>query len=359
MRILSRYILREFLKFFIAALAGFVSIFYVIDFLDNLGDLVKYGSPFGAAVLYYIYKFPQVVFYVMPVAVLLATLFSLAILARNNEILAIRSGGVSVLRCTLPLLGAALLLSGFAFANNEFFVPASNAKSSKIYKLEIKREYSDVYFVRDKFWYRSKDAIYNIGSFDYLRKALGRITIYRMNENFRPVGRTDAKKALWSGGKWRFYDVVVRDFLPDGGMHVETADDMVIDIPETPESFKVLAPDPDNFSYRELRAYIDKIKEDGYDPTIYLVDLQAKLSTPMISLLSCLIAIPFALRTTGAGQRPFGILLAIILASSYYFFLAYSLAFGHQGTLPPLLAAWLPNVVYALMGSTILMTVEQ
>ncbi|MFQ5457222.1 MAG: LPS export ABC transporter permease LptG [Myxococcota bacterium] len=359
MRILSRYILFEFLKFFLASLVGFVAVFYVIDFLDNVSDLAKYGAPFGAAVLYYIYKFPQVVFYVMPVAVLLATLFSLTILSRNNEILAIRSGGVSVLRCMFPLLGASLLLSCFAFVNNEFLVPAGNAKSSKIYKLEIRREHSDVYFTRDKFWYRSENAIYNIGSFDYIRKTLGRITIYRMGDGFRPIGRTDAKTAEWKGGRWWFHDVVVRDFLHDGGMRVETADNMAIAIPETPESFKVLAPDPDNFSYSELSAYVKKIEKDGYDPTTYLVDLQAKLSTPLISTLSCLIAIPFALRRSRAGQRPFGVLLAIILASSYWFVLAYSMAFGHQGTVPPVFAAWLPNILYATLGGSLLLTVEQ
>ncbi|MDP3940143.1 MAG: LPS export ABC transporter permease LptG [Deltaproteobacteria bacterium] len=359
MRILSRYILREFLKFFAATLAGFTTIFYVIDFLDNVGDLVKYNAPFMAGALYYFYKFPQIVFYAMPVAVLLATLFVLTILSRNNEIMAVRSNGISVLRAVVPLLLAALALSAFAFVNNEFLVPAGNAKSSKIYKLEIKRDASDVYFTRDNFWFRSENAIYNIGSFDYLRKALGPITIYRMGEKFRPVGRVDAKGGRWVDGRWIFYDVVSREFQPDGGARVVTAKEMPVDIPETPESFKVLAPDPNNFSYLDLKAYIEKIREDGYDPTKYLVDLQAKLSTPLISLLSCLIAIPFALRTTRAGQRPIGILLAIILASSYWFVLAYSLAFGRQGTFHPMLAAWLPNLGYALLGGALLFTVEE
>ncbi len=359
MRILSRYILREFLKFFAATLAGFMTIFYVIDFLDNMGDLVKYNAPFMAGALYYFYKFPQIVFYVMPVAVLLATLFVLTILSRNNEIMAVRSNGISVLRTVVPLLLAALGLSAFSFVNNEFLVPAGNAKSSNIYKLEIKRDTSDVYFTRDNFWFRSENAIYNIGSFDYLRKALGQITIYRMGEKFRPVGRVDAKGGRWVDGRWIFHDVVSREFQPDGGAKVVTAKEMPIDIPETPESFKVLAPDPNNFSYLDLKAYIETIREDGYDPTKYLVDLQAKLSTPLISLLSCLIAIPFALRTTRAGQRPVGILLAIILASSYWFVLAYSLAFGRQGTFHPMLAAWLPNLGYALLGCALLFTVEE
>jgi lipopolysaccharide export system permease protein len=358
-RILSRYILREFIKFFLAVTAGFLAVFYVIDFLDNIDSLVKYDAPFGAAFLHYLYKFPQMLFYVMPLAVLVATLFSLTILSRNNEIMAMRTSGVSIHRCVAPLMIFALILSGFAFMNNEFLVPVGNARSDQIYKLEIKREYSDVFFKRDNFWYRSENAIYNIKSFDYIRKTLGRITMFRMGSDFRPTGRVDAKKGQWIDGHWRFYDVVVRDFLPDGGTHVRTADQMTINIPETPESFKVLAPNPNNFSYLELKRYIQKIREEGYDATKYLVDLQAKLSTPMITFLSCLIAIPFGLRTSRSGQRTLGVLLAIILASSYWFVLGYSLAFGHQGTLHPFLAAWMPNLAYAALGAFLLLNTEQ
>jgi len=340
-------------------MAGFTVLVYVIDFLDSISTLTKHNAPFVATFLHYIFKFPQIVFYVMPVAVLVATLFVLIILVRNNEITAMRSSGISVYRCVAPLILAALFLSAFGFLNNEFLVPAGNAKSEQIYKLEIKREDSDVYFQRDKFWFRSDKAIYNIESFDYLRKTLGRITMYRMGDNFRPIGRVDAKKGQWLDGDWRFYDVVVRDFLPDGGMRVRTARDMVIEIPENPESFKVLAPDPNNFSYTELKSYIQRIKEDGYDATKYLVDLQAKLATPLITLISCLIAIPFALKSSRAGQRPLGVLFAFILASGYWFILAYSLAFGRQGTLPPLLAAWLPNLAYATMGGILLLNVER
>jgi lipopolysaccharide export system permease protein len=359
LRILSRYILREFLKFFLAATAGFLAVFYVIDFLDNVDTLVKHNAPFGSTLFHYLYKFPQMVFYVMPVAVLLATLFALTILSRNNEIMAMRTSGISIRRCIAPLVALSLILSGFSFINNEFLVPVGNARSEQIFKLEIKREYSDVFFKRDNFWYRSQNAIYNIKSFDYVRKTLGRITMYRMGADFRPTGRVDARMGQWLDGEWRFYDVVVRDFLPDGGTRARTAEEMVINIPENPESFKALAPDPNNFSYLELKRYIEKIKEDGYDATKYLVDLQAKLSTPMISFLSCIIALPFALRTSRAGQRPIGILLAFILAYSYWVVLGYSLNFGHQGTLHPLLAAWIPNMIYVALGGLLLLTTEQ
>jgi len=340
-------------------MAGFVLIFYIVDLLDNMNDLVRYHAPVGAAFLHYLFKLPQIVFYVMPVAVLVATLFSLTILSKDNEVMAIRTSGISVHRFTAPLILLSVLLSGFAFVNNEFLVPTGNARSDQIYKMDIKHEYSDVFFKRDKFWFRSENAIYNIQSFDYLRKTLGRITMYRIGPNFRPVGRVDALKAQWIDGSWHFYEVVVRDFLPDGSAQVRTARDMILHIPETPESFKVIAPDPDHFSFLELKHYIVKIRRDGYDATKYLVDLNAKLSTPLISFLSCLIAIPFALRTTRAGQRPLGILVAIVLASAYWFVLAYSLAFGHKGTLSPVLAAWIPNVFFASLGGLFLVNVQR
>lgn len=359
MRILSRYLIREFLKFFLAATAGFIVIFYVIDVLDRMSDLVRYRAPLGASVLYFLFKAPQVVFYVMPVSVLVATLFVLSILSKDNEILALRSSGVSVHRFVAPLILLSLGLSAFAFLNNEFVVPAGNARSEEIWKVQVKREYNDVFFRRDKFWYRSEHAIYNILSFDYLRKTLGRITIYRMGPGFRPIGRVDALKGQWKDGRWHFYDVVARDFLSDGSARVRSQKEMVIDLPETPESFKVIAPDPDTFSYAQLERYVKKLERDGYDVTKYLVDLQAKLSTPLISFLSCLIAIPFALRTSRAGQRPLGIFFAIAIASAYWFLLAYSLAFGHKGTLTPMAAAWIPNLILLGVGGLLLVNVEQ
>src|SRR3990172_5137621 len=157
--------------------------------------------------------------------------------------MALRSSGVSVHRFVAPLILVSLALSAFAFVNNEFVVPAGNARSEEIWKLRVKREYSDVFFRRDKFWYRSEHAIYNILSFDYVSKTLGRITIYRMGPGFRPVGRVDALKGRWIGGRWHFYDVVTRDFLPDGSARVRSVKETAIDLPESPESFKVIAPD--------------------------------------------------------------------------------------------------------------------
>jgi len=359
LRILTRYLVREFLKFFLAATGGFILIFYVIDVLDRMSDLVRLQAPLGAAVLYFLFKAPQVLFYVMPVSVLVATLFILAILSKDNEIIALRSSGVSAHRFVLPLLAVSLGISAFAFMNNEFVVPAGNARSEEIWKTRVKREYSDVFFRRDKFWYRSEHAIYNILSFDYLRKTLGRITIYRMGPGFRPVGRVDALKGQWIDGRWRFTDVVSRDFLPDGSARVRSEKAMTIDLPETPESFKVIAPDPSTFSYTQLQRYVAKLRRDGYDVTKYLVDLQAKLSTPLISFLSCLIGIPFALRTSRAGQRPLGIFIAIAIASAYWFLLAYSLAFGHKGTISPAAAAWLPNLILLGVGGLFFVNVEQ
>jgi hypothetical protein len=85
LRILSRYLTREFLKFFLAATAGFVVIFYVIDVLDRMPDLVRHQAPLGATVPYFLFKLPQVIFYVMPVSVLVATLFVLSILTRTTR----------------------------------------------------------------------------------------------------------------------------------------------------------------------------------------------------------------------------------------------------------------------------------
>jgi lipopolysaccharide export system permease protein len=358
LRILSRYLVREFSKFFILVLTGLLVIYYGIEVLQNLDELLKHQSPIGAILRYYVFELPEHIHHAMPSAVFLATLFVLVIMTRGNELLALRACGISVHRFVSPLLVVALLLSGLAFLNSEFVWPEWNARGDKIYDAKIEHRDPNNLFRRN-FWYRSKGAIYSIKSFDYPHKTLRHITIFRIDHRFQPVERIDAMKAQYIDGRWHFFHVIVRDFLRNGDERTRRAGEMLVDLPETPKSFSAVPPDPEHYSYFKLKHYLVRLRKEGYDTTRYTVDLQSKRSSPLINFIACLSAIPFAVRESREKKRRLGMLAAILLAYSFWVVLGYSIALGRDGTLLPFWAAWLPVLLYASVGGLLLLNVEQ
>ena len=137
MRIIFQYILREFLKFFLLGLFSFVLIYLIADFLERIGSFMQNNAPLTMALLFFLYKLPLIVFQVTPLACLFSATVSLALRARNFELIAMESCGVSIFRIALPILMASAFISVFAFLGNELIVPEALNRSERLMKVEM------------------------------------------------------------------------------------------------------------------------------------------------------------------------------------------------------------------------------
>ena len=358
--VLNRYVIREYLKVFFLSLSGLILIYIVVLFFQKVDLFIKHQAPFLLIFEYLLYKIPEVVFqWTLPYAVLLSTLLTLGTLSRHSEITAMKAGGVSLYRITIPLFMIALFISLFSFLGNEYLVPLTNQKTRYLLAVKVRKEQQTSFFKNYKLWYHSDRGIFNIQLLDAKEKILKGITLYQFDDQFRCTQRIDAREAKWDDGKWRFSQGAIREFGEGGSIRTVPFSTLEIALQEDWESFQRIERQGREMSYTELRNYIQRIQVSGYDSTRYLAELYSKLSYPFLNLIMVLIGIPFALKTGRSGGVALSVGISVMIGFAYGVTFYVFLSFGKSGVLPPFLAAWTPTVIFGLTGIFTLMSIRQ
>src|SRR5947208_7672530 len=165
-RLLDVYVLRGFWFFFVLVLVVFVSLFIIVTLFELLPDIVKNKVDGSIVVTYFVYLLPQILYYVIPLTVLLAILINLGTLTKTNEILAVKAGAVSLYRMAMPLLFMGLGLSGAIYFLQDFMLPYANQRQDE-YRSVIKGRASQTYGDPQRKWMAgSEDRIYHYNYFD-------------------------------------------------------------------------------------------------------------------------------------------------------------------------------------------------
>jgi lipopolysaccharide export system permease protein len=347
--IVDRYLTSGFIRIFVASLLCFTSIFAIVEFFERIGTLVESGTAVPTALRYLLYKIPLSISRVIGFAALFSTLFCIGMLSKAQEITAMQANGLSTRRISLPLLCFSLFICVSNFVWNEGLVPVFAHRAETIYKTEIKKKQQQSLFGTKDIWIRSESGFVNIDSFDPRNNALEGITFFVLNRDFTLYGTIGVPRAQWLGAKWESQNGIEWQFLPDGKLAHRVVSTPPT-ISETPDDLMLLARDPEEFTFFDLQKQIIEMKSKGMDTTAYEVDLQVKLAVPFISPLMVLIAIPLALKKrTGSGLAlSFGV--AMLIAFGYWVLSAFCFSLGRSGALPPAVAAWLPNSIFALVG---------
>ncbi len=347
--ILARHLGGEFLRTFGLTLGAFIAIYVIADFFDRFDGFLKYDASLGAILQVFLFKIPLIVTQVTPVAVLAAALVSLGLLARHNEFVALRACGVSVWQITVPLLAVAALVSVGTFAWNETIVPYSARRWHTIETTDIKKREAEGLFTGRQVWYHGRAGFYNVERVSRRQHALYGLTIYQLGTDFRPARIIEFDAATWTGDGWTLRGGRTRDVrhaaredrpgTPDG-----------FTLPETFEEFRTVAVEPEELSYALLRRQIKDIRRKGADTSEMLVDLHLKLALPAASLMMMLVAAPLAAAGTRLTSIATSVGIGLVLGFTYFVVIAFTRALGQSGALPPAVAAWSANALFALIG---------
>jgi len=359
-RTIQRYVVREYLKIFSLTLGSLILIYVIVLFFQKVDTFVKHRAPFPLIFEYLLYEVPEVAFqWTLPYAVLLATLLTLGMLSRHSEITAMKAGGISLYRITLPLLLTAFLMSFISFLGNEHLVPLTNQKSGYLLDVEVYRETPTSFFKNYKIWYHKDRRIFNIQMLDPQKRLLKGFTVYQFDDQFRCIQRIDAREVKWANGRWWLSDGTVRDFREDGSIRTTPFEEKEYALEENWAAFQTIERRSREMSYTELHQYIQKIQNSGYDATRYLVDLYAKYSYPLLNLIMVLIGVPFALKTGRSGGVALSIGVSVLIAFAYGVTFYIFLSFGKSGVLSPMLSTWTPTLLFGLAGIFTLMSIRQ
>jgi lipopolysaccharide export system permease protein len=351
---LDRYLLREWLRVFLITLLGFPILVIVIDLTDKLDTYMARGIKPAAVALSYVFDLPEKMFLVLPVAVLFATVFTVGALGRHSELTAAKASGISFHRLVRPLFVAA----GTAFLGGMLLgeiAPVATARRLELLGEKAIRSTS----ARYNFVYRAdRGWVYAIRALDLRSREMTDLMLEREGSGVSyPTIVLAAQRAVYSDtGKaarrprWTLQRGSVRYLAgnqPGGevafefdSLHTRTLTEKPLDLLAEPKA-------PDEMRYGELKRYIDALRRSGSNVKKLQVELALKIAIPFICLLIALFGAPLAISSPKSGAA-WGV--AASLATTFIVLLMFQLAkaVGAGGVLPPMLAAWTPNLLVAV-----------
>jgi LPS export ABC transporter permease LptG/LPS export ABC transporter permease LptF len=358
--ILDRYILREFLKILALVLISTAALFVIVDYTDLSGDIRQNHIPLPVVFAYYRFTIFQILNWTLPISVLVATLVTFGILSKNNEITALKSSGMSLYRVALPVMAIAGAISVLAYLMLDYVLPYSNRRVDEL-RNRIKGKKAVLSQNQQKLWFLGKGRyIINFLNYDREAKQLSQVQVFEFHPAvFRLTRRVYADRARWDGEGWVFEHGWMRSFSDDGSTSTYSpiVRPLRLFYAEKPEDFATEVKSPDQMTFAQLRRYIDTIKRSGYAAEELTVKLYEKTSWPFISMVMALIALPFAFRIGRRGAL-YGIGIALVVGIFYWMIFAVFTKFGEVGNLPPPLAAWAANVLFAIIGIYLFLHVE-
>lgn len=358
--IIKRYIANEFLSAFIFSIISLSFVVIISQFFEDLKMFIDHKTLAKITIMYYAYKTPYIIVEVIPVSVLLASLFSLTKLIKTNEITAMKSGGMSLNTIASPILISAFLISVFTFIFSEAIVPSANIKARETKQAKILNIPISYGIIRDNATFISSDGlVFFTKFFDGERGIMEKVSILEFNTDKILTHRWDAKEAYYLGENrgWELKDGYKRRFLlnePDeNNLPKEEAEkffNILLPVKESPTDFSKGLKKPQELTMRELAKYIKKLQMTGATFKEELVNLYLRISFPLANFILCIIGIPLALISGRKGGLITSFAISLAIGFAYWGFIALGVSLGKNGVLPPLLSAWLGNIIFGSVG---------
>jgi len=356
MKLIDKYLLRTFVMPLAYCLLAFILIYIIFDLFDNMSDFMEAKTTFPLIFKYYIYLIPSVIIYIVPVSLLLAALYSLSSLTRNNELTAMRASGISILRLMAPFIVVGLLASVLVTIIDEAVGPKSAYWTYKFLRSEKHKNDISVYVAEMLGLVNEKDnRDWMIGQFD-TRTIEMRNVIVTQKYPDGTSQKIQARLGHWLDGRWWFREVIIQAYdkngNPRGRVQFEPRKEMV-DFNETPAEFlseiKDPLENPEYVSVQEILQFMNTHELSDSGMARLKVNLHNRLAMPWTCLIVTLLGIPFGAHTGRKGAF-LGITSSIALFFVFYSMMNVGLMLGKKQIIEPWVAGWMPNIIFFCLG---------
>jgi LPS export ABC transporter permease LptG len=353
-RLLDRYILRNFLQPYVYCILGFLAIWLIFDISDNSSTIFDERAPLGLVMRFYWTQIPQVLVILLPISLLLALLFSLGRMSRSNEIVSILTAGVSVPRLILPLLGVGLLTTGATFALN-YSLAAHAELARKNFLDQVNRGGTrDIVISGQVFRNRTDERTWYISRFRPNSNQFNGVQIVQQDAQENIVRNYLATEAFYNPAThtWLLDKAKVVNYDAAGNITDEkmVGSMTISDWSETPYRLSSANVRPEFLGIPELQTYLHF--NSDFPQTLlapFRTQLQYRWALPWTCFVVAIMAAPL-----GIGFSRRGILASVAVAIGLVFtmnFLTHLfLALGEGDRVSPITAAWTPNVIFFLIG---------
>ncbi len=370
--ILDEYVMGSFLRNFALVLVSLIVLFIIFTFFELIGDILRYRTPLIVVGDYLLNLIPFILDSVLPLVSLVAVLITFGALNRNSELTAMKATGISLYRIVAPMLVVAMLLSALLFVFDETYLPAANRRQEALLS-EIKGKPAQTFLRPDRKWMSGQSSssapgqnaanneptrIFYYQFFDPYKNEFANLTVFEFQPGtFNLTRRIFAQSVRWDDtlNEWVFEDGWQRTFQGESTATYEPfAVSTFPEIHEQPSYFKKEDRQSEQMSYTELATYINDLQQSGFDTMRLRVQLNRKLAYPLMTLVLAILAIPFALFAGKRGSIA-GVGTAIGVAICYWVIAGVFENLGDVNSLPAILAAWSPDLLFAMAGTYLLL----
>ena len=350
MKLIDRYILAELIGPAFFGMMVFSSLWLVNVLMKVIDMMVTKEVAFSAVARFFLYTVPVVLTTSCPMAMLLASLMAVGRITADSELTAMKAGGISLYRVLMPVWAVGIIASGFVFWLNEWVVPESNTLRNKVYLNEIVLKKPLPKVAQNIFFEGGKEFKMFVRSYEPKANIVHDATVFHFQPNFYPR-ITEAKTAFLAETYWDFHDGTMYTSRPSGSpehfIHFRnwrypldlTMGDPIGNVQTRPGD----EPLP------KLWTYIKEQEQKGMPTTALWLDFWFKTAFPCASFFLMMMGGPLA-AGSGRSGAGLGIGLSILLMFAYYMLLALCKGFGEAGSLSPLVASWLPNLIVLIVA---------
>lgn len=355
---LIRYVSRAFAGRFLAVLLAFAALLQLLDLLDKASTVLERGRGATDLLTYIALRLPMFVNQLVPLAVLIGALSAFMTLARNNEVVALRSAGASpwlFLRLLVPTVSIIVLLHLLLL---DQVVPRAEQALQDWWAARAGPRTQAEEAPAKPVWMRIGNSIVSIATVDNQGRQLTGVTIVSRDEQGRATGRIVAQNADWGSGRWTLHGAEVLTLRNSAQLEEHRSALPWPDGP-SPDNVAFVANPTQFLSLHRIRSILDGAWSGTKHRAYYETQMQKAFSIPASSVVMLLLAQP-ALHGIRRSQR-FGSGLAAGLVLGLVFLLVQGLlsALAEAGTLPPILAVWSPLVLFGCIGGTVLLSLEE
>jgi lipopolysaccharide export system permease protein len=356
-KIIDRYIITQVMSYFL----GVVSLLTILLIMETMFELMEMlinkKVPIFNVLELLIYRLPAFLVLTFPIALLGSSELAIAQMSTNNEIAAMRTGGISFRRIMKPFVIAAIFISLLSFVTNDYIVPEANHISQNIIR-EIVLKKGPPQIQRNVFFRDAENRYFYINRLDEENMIMREIMVYEMTRERFPRVIT-AKEGSWVEDTWELKYGTIYNYNEEGKITYEMVfQDMEIIVKEELQNFFKNQRTPQEMSSSELKQQIQILSDAGVDTNNFEVDYHVKFSYPLVGVIFALIGVPLGTQMKKSTKAT-GIIISIGLVFLYYVVYSLSRSMGRGGMIDPLVASWIPNLIFLALGIILVYRAEK
>lgn len=359
-QLLDKLVLTDLARFFFYILAGFSALFIIITLFQLLDYITRNRIDWTVVINYLVFLLPMIVNYVTPLAALVAVMITFGLLQKTSQVVALKASGQSIYRMAAPALLASIVLSGVVFFNQDYILPFTNRRQNNLrYLIRKGQEPPQTFYQTTNQWLFGIDSrIFNYAYFDPANNSFARLNVLDLSKDpFEVSRRIYARRASWDNAQqqWVLENGWERKFEAERTVAFEAFKERRISLSERPEYFKKDSRGATSMTLTELRHKIADLQQSGFDVLDLRIALQNKIAFPLACLVMVIVALPFSF-SVGKRGALYGVAIGMAIGLIYWGLLSLFEQMGRYEMLPPLLAAWGPNMLFGAGGLYLLLT---